>query len=43
MGRRISQVFFLLLFFALLLFTSLNLFIGGSTEIQLRAPRSPLL
>jgi len=38
MARRISQIFFLLLFLALLLFTSLNLFIGGSTEIQLRAP-----
>jgi len=36
--RRISQIFFLLLFLWLLLFTSLNLFIGGATEIQLRAP-----
>src|ERR1035441_9961897 len=36
--RRISQVFFLLLFFALLLFTSLSLFPGGATEIHLRAP-----
>ena len=36
--RRISQIVFLLLFLALLLFTSLNLFIGGATEIQLRAP-----
>jgi polyferredoxin len=36
--RRISQVFFLLLFFALLLFTSISFFPGGATEIQLRAP-----
>ncbi|MGB9407080.1 MAG: 4Fe-4S binding protein, partial [Terracidiphilus sp.] len=36
--RRISQIFFLLLFFALLLFTSRSLFPGGATEIQLRAP-----
>jgi polyferredoxin len=38
MWRRISQVFFLLLFFALLLFTSLSIFPGGATEIRLRAP-----
>ncbi len=36
--RRISQIFFLLLFLALLLFTSLSLFPGGATEIHLRAP-----
>ncbi len=36
--RRISQIFFLLLFLWLLLFTSLNLFIRGATEITLRAP-----
>ena len=36
--RRISQVFFLLLFLGLLLFTSLNIFPGGATEIKLRAP-----
>ena len=36
--RRISQIFFLLLFLGLLLFTSLSLFPGGPTEIQLRAP-----
>ena len=36
--RRLSQIFFLLLFIALLLFTSLSLFPGGATEIQLRAP-----
>ena len=36
--RRISQVFFLLLFFALLLFTSISFFPNGATEIQLRAP-----
>ena len=36
--RRISQVFFLLLFFVLLLFTSLSFFPGGATEIHLRAP-----
>jgi len=36
--RKISQVFFLLLFLWLLLFTSLSLFPGGTTEIQLRAP-----
>jgi polyferredoxin len=36
--RRISQIFFLLLFFALLLFTSLSFFPGGATEIHLRAP-----
>jgi polyferredoxin len=36
--RRISQIFFLLLFLALLLFTSISLFPGGATEVQLRAP-----
>ena len=36
--RRISQIFFLLLFLALLFFTSLSLFPGGGTEIHLRAP-----
>ena len=36
--RRISQIFFLLLFFALLLFTSLNLFLAGANEIHLRVP-----
>ena len=36
--RRISQILFLLLFLALLLFTSISLFPGGSTEIHLRAP-----
>jgi len=35
--RRISQIFFLLLFFALLVFTSMDLFVGGR-EIRLRAP-----
>jgi len=38
--RRISQIFFLLLFGALLLFTSISLFPGGGTEVQLRAPVS---
>jgi len=33
-----SQIFFLLLFFALLLFTSLNFFPHDATEVQLRAP-----
>jgi hypothetical protein len=36
--RRVSQIFFLLLFFALLLFTSLNFFPHDATEVQLRAP-----
>ncbi len=36
--RRISQVFFLLLFLWLLLFTSISLFPGGGTEIHLSAP-----
>jgi polyferredoxin len=36
--RRISQIFFLLLFLGLLFFTSLSIFPGGSTEIKLRAP-----
>jgi polyferredoxin len=36
--RRLSQIFFLLLFLALLLFTSLSLFPRGATEVQLRAP-----
>ena len=36
--RRCSQIFFLLLFFVLLLFTSISLFPGGATEIRLRAP-----
>jgi polyferredoxin len=36
--RRVSQIFFLLLFFVLLVFTSMNLFLGGGAEIQLRAP-----
>ncbi len=36
--RRISQVFFLLLFLWLLLFTSISLFPSGATEIHLRAP-----
>jgi polyferredoxin len=36
--RRISQVFFLLLFFVLLLFTSLSVFPVGATEIHLSAP-----
>jgi len=36
--RRISQVFFLLLFFSLLLSTSISLFPGGTTEIHLSAP-----
>jgi polyferredoxin len=36
--RRVSQIFFLLLFFALLLFTSLTVFPHDATEIQLRAP-----
>jgi polyferredoxin len=36
--RRASQIFFLLLFFALLLFTSLTLFPRDASEIQLRAP-----
>jgi polyferredoxin len=37
--RRVSQIFFLLLFLALLLFTSISLFPGGSkTEIHLAAP-----
>lgn len=36
--RRISQIFFLLLFLALLLFTSLSLFPRDATEIHLRAP-----
>jgi polyferredoxin len=36
--RRISQVFFLLLFFILLLFTSISLFPNGVTEIHLSAP-----
>jgi polyferredoxin len=38
--RRTSQIFFLLLFLVLLLFTSMSLFPGGSTEIKLRAPVS---
>jgi len=38
--RRISQIFFLLLFLVLLLFTSMSLFPGGATEIKLRAPVS---
>jgi polyferredoxin len=36
--RRISQICFLLLFLALLLFTSLSLFPRDATEIHLRAP-----
>jgi len=36
--RRISQIFFLLLFLALLFFTSLSLFPDGGTEIHLSAP-----
>ena len=36
--RRISQIFFLLLFLWLLLFTGLSLFPGGGTEIHLSAP-----
>ena len=36
--RRVSQIFFLLLFFWLLLFTSLTLFPNGGAEIHLRAP-----
>ena len=36
--RRISQIFFLLLFLWLLLFTSLSLFPGGAAEIHLSAP-----
>jgi len=36
--RRISQIFFLLLFLALLIFTSISFFPGGATEIRLRAP-----
>jgi len=36
--RRISQIFFLLLFLALLFFTSLSLFPGGSGELKLTAP-----
>jgi polyferredoxin len=36
--RRISQIFFLLLFLGLLFFTSLSIFPGGSTEIKLQAP-----
>jgi polyferredoxin len=38
--RRISQIFFLLLFLVLLLFTSISLFPGGATEVRLRAPVS---
>jgi len=36
--RRISQIFFLLLFIWLLVFTSISLFINGANEITLRAP-----
>lgn len=36
--RRISQIFFLGLFLALLFFTSLSLFPGGSGELRLTAP-----
>ena len=36
--RRISQIFFLLLFLWLLFFTSISLFPRGATEIKLRAP-----
>jgi polyferredoxin len=36
--RRISQIFFLLLFLWLLFFTALSIFPSGSTEIKLRAP-----
>jgi polyferredoxin len=36
--RRISQIFFLLLFLGLLFFTSLSIFPGGAAEIKLRAP-----
>jgi len=36
--RRISQIFFLLLFLALLLFTSISFFPSGATEVKLRAP-----
>jgi polyferredoxin len=36
--RRISQIFFLILFLGLLFFTSLSIFPGGATEIKLRAP-----
>ena len=36
--RRISQIFFLLLFLSLLFFTSLSFFPGGSTEIHLSVP-----
>jgi polyferredoxin len=38
--RRISQIFFLLLFVGLLLFTSMSVFVNGATEIKLRAPVS---
>ena len=38
--RRISQIFFLLLFLGLLLFTSMSVFPGGAKEIKLRAPVS---
>jgi polyferredoxin len=38
--RRISQIFFLLLFLGLLLFTSMSVFVNGATEIKLRAPVS---
>ncbi|MGB8259807.1 MAG: 4Fe-4S binding protein [Terracidiphilus sp.] len=36
--RRISQIFFLLVFLSLLRFTSLSFFPGGATEIRLSAP-----
>ena len=36
--RRISQIFFLLLFLALLVFTSLRAMPGGTGDIHLRAP-----
>ena len=36
--RRISQIFFLLFFLWLLLFTSLSIFPRGATEIKLSAP-----
>ena len=36
--RRISQIFFLLVFLWLLLFTSISIFPRGATEIKLSAP-----
>ena len=38
--RRVSQIFFLLLFLGLLLFTSISFFPRDATEIRLRAPVS---